>query len=75
MKRNTGKAKEYIDAFGEAYANEHMDEALIADLIPHPNPKLWINPERRNFYDFTVEDFKLEGYEYEPFDHKFEVAV
>ena len=38
-------------------------------------PKLWINPEIKNFYDFTVDDFKLEGYEFTPLEDKIEVAV
>ena len=38
-------------------------------------PKLWINPEIKNFYDFTIDDFKLEGYEFTPLEDKIEVAV
>lgn len=38
-------------------------------------PKLWINSEIKNFYDFTVDDFKLEGYEFTPLEDKIEVAV
>ena len=41
----------------------------------YPAPKLWINPEVKNFYDFTVDDFKLEGYEYNKLEDKIEVAV
>lgn len=40
-----------------------------------PAPKLWINPEVKNFYDFTVDDFKLEGYEYTKLEDKIEVAI
>ena len=29
----------------------------------------------KNFYDFTVDSFKLIDYEYEPLDKKFEVAI
>ena len=43
--------------------------------LPHPNPKFWINPDIHNFYDFTVNDFKLIDYEYEPFDFKIPVAI
>ena len=41
----------------------------------HPAPKLWVNPEIKNFYDFKVEDFKLEGYEYETLEEKIPVAI
>ncbi|MBR7163163.1 MAG: thymidylate synthase, partial [Clostridia bacterium] len=38
-------------------------------------PKLWINPEIKDFYDFTINDFKLDGYEFTPLEDKIEVAV
>lgn len=41
----------------------------------YPAPKVWINPEITNFYDFTVDDFKLEGYEYTKLEDKIEVAI
>ncbi len=31
---------------------------------PYPAPKLIINPEVKNFYDFKVEDFVLENYQH-----------
>ena len=40
---------------------------LVNELIrrkPYPAPKLIINPEKKNFYDFRVEDFRLENYQY-----------
>ncbi|MBQ7339593.1 MAG: thymidylate synthase [Clostridia bacterium] len=40
-----------------------------------PAPKLIVNKDVKNFYDFTVDDFKLEGYEYNKLGDKFEVAV
>lgn len=39
---------------------------LIEELInrePYPAPKFWINPEIKNFYDFTPEDVKLTDYQ------------
>jgi thymidylate synthase len=36
---------------------ERKDEAFEA-------PTLWINPEITNFYDFTIDDIKLENYNY-----------
>ncbi len=41
----------------------------------HDAPKFWINPEITDFYKFTTDDVKLEGYEFEPFNEKFEVAI
>ena len=35
-------------------------------LEPYEAPKLWINPEVKNFDDFTIDDFKLIGYEHHP---------
>lgn len=45
--------------------DRHMD--MAAELLgrePLPAPKFWINPEIKNFYDFTVDDFKLEDYQH-----------
>ncbi len=39
---------------------------LVKELIerePLSAPKLWLNPEVKNFYDFTVDDVKLLDYE------------
>ena len=49
----------------------------LIELEPKPAPKLVINPEVKNFYDFTVDDFRLEGYAPHNFNkkHSFEVAV
>lgn len=38
---------------------------IVEELIErksHPAPKFIINPDIKDFYDFRVEDFKLEGY-------------
>ncbi len=36
---------------------ERKDQAYDA-------PKLWINPEIKDFYDFTPDDIKLENYKH-----------
>ena len=41
----------------------------------YPAPKLIVNPDVKNFYDFTVDDFKLVDYKYNDIKAKFEVAV
>ncbi|MBQ1507129.1 MAG: thymidylate synthase [Ruminococcus sp.] len=47
----------------------------LLDLEPYPAPKLWINPEVKDFYDFTPDDFKLIDYNCHEFNHKIPVAV
>lgn len=41
----------------------------------HPAPKFVMNKDITDFYQFTVDDFALEDYQYEPFNEKFEVAI
>ena len=41
----------------------------------YPAPKLVINPDVKDFYDFKVEDFALEDYQATPLSGKLEVAV
>lgn len=47
----------------------------ILENPQYPAPKFWINPEIKNFYDFKVEDFKLENYEFTKLEDKIEVAI
>ena len=50
---------------------------LVEELItrePLQAPRLLINPKKTNFYDFTVDDVQLEGYEFHPFKVKIPVA-
>ena len=51
---------------------------LVEELIAreqHPAPKFWINPEVKNFYDFTVDDFRLDDYVTGPQIKNIPVAV
>ncbi len=58
------KAGELIHVISDAHIyDRHVD--IVKELIcrpVHPAPQLWINPEIKNFYDFTVDDIKLENY-------------
>lgn len=42
---------------------EGMREQLARGEAPSP-PTLWLNPEIQDFYDFTMEDIRLVGYEH-----------
>ena len=47
----------------------------LMELAPYPAPKFRINPDVKNFYDFTTDDFELLDYQSHEFKHKIPVAV
>ena len=67
---------DFIHTFGDAHLySNHLEQArlqLTREIRPLPNMRL--NPDVKDIFDFTYEDFKLENYE--PHPHiKAEVAV
>ncbi len=51
---------------------------VVKKMLLNPQfeaPKLIVNSDVKDFYDFTVDDFKLEGYEFNKIEEKFEVAI
>ena len=51
---------------------------IVERILQNPQfnaPKFKMNPEIKNFYDFTLDDFELENYEYTPLKEKVEVAI
>jgi thymidylate synthase len=52
------------------------EEGLLEQISREPfkAPELWINPDVKNFDDFTIDDFKLIGYDHHP-SIEFEVAI
>ena len=56
--------------------DRHVD--IIKKLITrpeHPAPKVWLNPEVKDFYAFTTDDLHVEGYETEPQIKDIPIAV
>ena len=51
---------------------------LVEELLKNETfdaPKFVMNTEKKDFYDFTVDDFSLEDYKYSEFKLKIPVAV
>ena len=71
------KAGELVHVIADAHIyDRHVD--IVKEIIqrePLPAPKLIVDPDIRNFYDFSVDSFKLESYEYHPLDKKIPVAI
>lgn len=77
MARHAGlKAGELIHVIADCHIyDRHVP--IVEQMIkqePKPAPRLIIDPDVHDFYDFTPDSFKLEGYDPYPFDHKIEVA-
>lgn len=66
----------YTFNIGDSHVYERHIEPLTSQLAlqQHEAPKLWINPEKKDFYDFDISDFKLIGYEHGPFI-KMQIAI
>tara|TARA_B110000003_G_C16577348_1_gene506676 strand:- start:29 stop:853 length:825 start_codon:yes stop_codon:yes gene_type:complete len=70
------EAGEFIHTFGDAHIyNNHMEQLeLQRSRAPKPLPKMILNPEITNIFDFTFDDFTL--VDYDPHPHiKGKVAV
>ena len=71
------KVGELVHVIADAHIyDRHIPSVKEMLLNPeYPAPKFVMNPDVKNFYDFTIDDFKLEGYEATPLKRKLEVAV
>ncbi len=59
------EAGEFIHTFGDAHIySNHMEQVeLQLSRKPRPLPTMKLNPEIRDIFDFTYEDFTLENYD------------
>ena len=71
------KAGEFVHVIADAHIyDRHIP--MIEELIsrePLPAPKFWLNPEIKDFYDFTPDDVRLDDYETHPQIKNIPVAV
>lgn len=70
-------AGELVHVIADAHVyDRHIPSVKEMLLNPeYPAPKFVMNPDVKNFYDFTVDDFRLEGYEATPLKERLEVAI
>ena len=71
------EAGEFVHVIADAHIyDRHIP--LVEKIIsrePYPAPKLIMNPDVKDFYQFTRDDFALEDYKYHEFDDKIPVAI
>ena len=71
------EAGELIHVIADAHIyDRHVP--IVEEIIerqPYEAPKLWVDPDITDFYAFTKNSFKLEGYEAHPLEEKIPVAV
>ena len=59
---------DFVHTIGDVHLyNNHLEQArLQLSREPRPLPQMKLNPEIQNLFDFTFEDFTLEGYDPHP---------
>ncbi len=59
------EAGEFIHTFGDVHLyNNHIEQARTQlERQPTTLPRIWLNPEIKNLFDFSYEDIKLLDYE------------
>jgi thymidylate synthase len=62
------KLGEFVHTFGDAhiYLNHQEQVDLQLSRTPKPLPTMVINPNVTSIFDFTIDDFTLEGYDPDP---------
>lgn len=68
---------ELVHVIADAHIyDRHID--IIKELIQRPTypaPKFWMNPDVKDFYEFTLDDFRIEDYETGPQVNNIPIAI
>lgn len=68
---------ELVHVIADAHIyDRHID--IIKELIQRPTypaPKFWMNPDVTDFYEFTLDDFRIEDYETGPQVNNIPIAI
>ena len=67
-----------IEEIAEHLEKDIADIEFAKEMMEHPEypaPELIINDKVKDFYDFKVEDFALDNYQFTPMPKKLEVAI
>lgn len=71
------EAGEFVHVISDAHIyDRHIP--IVEEILKNPQypaPTFKMNKDVKNFYDFTVNDFELENYQYTKLDKKIEVAI
>ena len=71
------KAGELVHVIADAHIyDRHIPiiEKMLSEP-EHPAPRFALDPAVTDFYQFTPDSIRLEGYEYSPFEEKIPIAV
>ena len=62
------EAGDFVHTFGDAHIYNNHQEQIELQLSrePKPLPKMILNPDIKNIFDFTFDDFTLVDYEHHP---------
>ena len=71
------KAGELVHVIADAHIyDRHVD--IVKELIARPQfpaPRVTLNPDIKNFYDFTTDDIKVENYQHNEQIRNIPVAI
>ncbi len=71
------KAGTLMHVIADAHIYDRHVEGVeyLLQQEPFPAPKVWLDPDIKNFYDFTVDSVHVEGYQFHKYPFAIPVAV